>query len=292
MQLGIRQINIRPFPPLSAAGRMTILNLVNSARYAVQIIDIGRSVLYYTPGAVGARANRLPAGYGKKQRFQHNGRKKDMNRTLLRAVSCFLVSAIPVPGCATMKNPAAIGALTGAVIGAGAGAAIDHDKRGRGALIGAATGAAVGGGIGYLIQRQRNELEQIPGTEVEVQEQGGQEQLLVTMESALLFETDSFALKSGQETLDQIAATLNKYPESKVVVKGYTDSRGSEEHNLQLSERRAESVRNYLVAEQVDPARITSVGFGESLPVASNDTEDGRQQNRRVEIEIIPTESG
>jgi len=174
---------------------------------------------------------------------------------------------------------------------AGAGAAIDHDKRGRGALIGAATGAAVGGGIGYFIQRQRRDLEQIPGTEVAVEEQDGREQLVVTMESELLFDTDSFALKSGKDTLDQIAATLNRYPESKVIVKGYTDSRGSEEHNLQLSERRAESVRNYLVAKQVDPARITSVGFGESLPVASNDTGDGRRQNRRVEIEIIPTES-
>ena len=155
----------------------------------------------------------------------------------------------------------------------------------------AATGAAVGGGIGYLVQRQKRDLEQIPGTEVELQEQDGREQLVVTMESALLFDTDSFALKSGEETLDQIAATLNKYPESKVVVKGYTDSRGSEDYNLQLSERRAESVRNYLVAKQVDPSRITAIGFGESLPVASNDTQEGRRQNRRVEIEIIPTES-
>jgi len=214
-----------------------------------------------------------------------------MNRTVLRTVSCFLMVAVGVSGCATLKKPATIGALTGAAIGAGAGAAIDNDKRGRGALIGAATGAAVGGGIGYLVQRQKSDLEQIPGTEVEVQEQDGQEQLIVTMESALLFDTDSFALKSGRETLDQIAATLNKYPESKVVVKGYTDSRGSEEHNLRLSEQRAESVRNYLISKQVDPARITAVGFGESLPVASNDTEDGRRQNRRVEMEIIPTES-
>jgi len=214
-----------------------------------------------------------------------------MNIRLRKTVLYLLTIAVAVPGCETLKKPATIGALTGAAIGAGAGAAIDHDKRGRGALIGAATGAAVGGGIGYFIQRQRRDLEQIPGTEVAVEEQDGREQLVVTMESELLFDTDSFALKSGEDTLDQIAATLNRYPESKVIVKGYTDSRGSEEHNLQLSERRAESVRNYLVAKQVDPARITSVGFGESLPVASNDTGDGRRQNRRVEIEIIPTES-
>jgi len=214
-----------------------------------------------------------------------------MSRRLRKTMLCLLIVAVAVPGCETLRKPATIGALTGAVIGAGAGAAIDHDKRGRGALIGAATGAAVGGGIGYLVQRQKRDLEQIPGTEVEVQERDGRQQLVVTMESALLFDTDSFALKSGEDTLDQIAATLNKYPESKVVVKGYTDSRGSEDHNLQLSERRAESVRNYLVAKQVDLSRITAIGFGESLPVASNDTQEGRRQNRRVEIEIIPTES-
>jgi len=214
-----------------------------------------------------------------------------MSKTLLRTMSCILIVAVLLPACETLKKPAMIGALTGAAVGAGAGAAIDHDKRGRGALVGAAAGAAVGSGIGYLIQKQKSELEQIPGTEVEVQEQDGSQQLVVTMKSALLFETDSFVLKSGQETLNEIAATLNKYPESKVIVKGYTDSRGSEEYNLQLSERRAESVKNHLIAEQVDPARIVALGFGESSPVASNETEDGRQQNRRVEIEIIPTET-
>jgi len=213
-----------------------------------------------------------------------------MNKAFTRGVASLLLVAFVASGCETLKKPTVIGALTGAAVGAGTGAAIDEDKRGRGAGIGAAAGAAVGAGVGYLIERQRRKLEEVPGTEVRVEEKDGQQQLVVTMKSALLFDTDSFSITQGRETLDGIAETLIEYPESKVVVKGYTDSRGTEEYNLRLSERRANAVRDYLVAKQVRSARITAVGFGESFPVASNDTAEGRQRNRRVEIEIIPTE--
>lgn len=215
-----------------------------------------------------------------------------MRKAYLRIPACLTLVAIVASGCETLKKPTVIGALTGAVVGGGAGAAIDEDKRGRGAGIGAATGAAIGAGIGYYIEKQRQDLEKIPGAEVSVEEKDGKQQLVVTMKSALMFETDSFSITHGQESLDGIAETLNEFAESRLIVKGYTDSRGSEEYNLQLSQRRAEAVKNYLVAKQVAPSRITSVGFGESFPVASNDTESGRQQNRRVEIEIIPTEDG
>ncbi len=215
-----------------------------------------------------------------------------MNKGFTKAVACLLLVAFVASGCETLKRPTVIGALAGAAVGAGAGAAIDDDKRGRGAGIGAATGAAVGAGVGYVIERQRRKLEEVPGTEVRVEEKDGQQQLVVTMKSALLFDTDSFSITHGRETLDGIAEALIEYPESKVIVKGYTDSRGTEEYNLQLSQRRADAVKNYLVAKQVSAARITAVGFGESFPVASNDTVEGRQRNRRVEIEIIPTGGG
>jgi outer membrane protein OmpA-like peptidoglycan-associated protein len=213
-----------------------------------------------------------------------------MRKVYLRILTCLTLVAIVASGCETLKKPTVIGALTGALVGGGAGAAIDKNKRGRGAGIGAATGAAVGAGIGYYIERQRRDLEQVPGAEVSVEEVDGRQQLVVTMDSTLLFDTNSADITYGRDSLDQIADTLNEYPESKLIVKGYTDSRGTEEYNQKLSDRRANAVKNYLVAEQVDDSRITAIGFGEGFPVASNETAEGRQRNRRVEIDIIPTE--
>jgi outer membrane protein OmpA-like peptidoglycan-associated protein len=220
-----------------------------------------------------------------------------MNKTSLRVVAGLtLLAFVLSAGCDTlrgaMQKRTTQGALIGTAVGAGAGALIDRGKPGRGALIGAGAGAAVGAGIGYYLDRQKRELEKVPGAEVRVEEKDGTQQLVLTMTSSLLFETNSFDISRGRDSLDQIAETLNKYPESRVVVKGYTDSRGTEDYNLQLSQRRADAVKNYLIAKQVNPARITAVGFGESLPVASNDTEEGRQKNRRVEIEIVPTGAG
>ncbi len=214
-----------------------------------------------------------------------------MRKAYVRILACLTLVAILASGCETLKKPTVIGALAGTLVGAGTGAAIDKDKRGRGAAIGGVAGGLAGAGIGYYIERQRRDLEQIPGAEVSVEEVDGQQQLVVTMKSTLLFETDSANLTYGRDSLDQIAETLNKYPESTVIVKGHTDSRGTEEYNQQLSERRANAVRNYLIAERVDASRITAIGFGESLPVAPNDTEEGRQRNRRVEMDIIPTEA-
>ena len=157
----------------------------------------------------------------------------------------------------------------------------------------AAVGAAAGAGVGYYLDRQKQKLEQVPGTDVRIEEKDGKQQLVVTMKSALMFETDSFSITHGQESLDGIAETLNEFPESTVMVKGYTDSRGSEQYNLDLSRRRAEAVKNYLIAKRVAPSRITAVGFGESFPVASNDTESGIL-NRRVawKIEYSPYPPG
>ena len=138
----------------------------------------------------------------------------------------------------------------------------------------------------YLDQ-QAAELDAIPGAEVERRD----DSLLVNFSSQLLFDSGQQNLQPGAyDRLRSLATTLNNYPKSTVVIKGHTDSVGDEQFNQRLSEDRAARVRDFLVSERVQPSRITAIGFGESLPVATNDTEAGRAQNRRVEIEIRPDE--
>ena len=181
------------------------------------------------------------------------------------------------------------GAVVGALAGAGAGAAIGgHDHRAGGVLIGAAAGALAGSLIGKYLDDQAAELDAIPGAEVQRRD----DSLLVHFSDAILFETGKSNLMPGAyDRLSALARTLNNYPDSDVIVKGHTDGMGSETLNQRLSEERADRVRNYLVSEGITPRRLTAIGFGESLPVTSNDTPDGRAQNRRVEIEIRPRES-
>ena len=113
----------------------------------------------------------------------------------------------------------------------------------------------------------------------------------MTFQNPILFETNSSVLKSeAQALLDDVAAVLQKYPETDVLVKGHTDNTGSEGHNQQLSERRSQAVKNYLVTRGVTVARLQALGFGESMPVTSNTSADGRAQNRRVEMQIVANE--
>jgi len=175
-----------------------------------------------------------------------------------------------------------LGALGGALAGAAIGG---KDNRAGGALIGAATGALAGGLLGRYLDNQARELDAIPGAEVQRRD----DSLLVNFSSQLLFSTGSAQLQPGAyDRLRTLANTLNNYPKSAVVIKGHTDSTGSESANQRLSEERAERVRTFLVSEGVSGGRISAVGFGESLPVATNANEAGRSQNRRVEIEIKP----
>jgi outer membrane protein OmpA-like peptidoglycan-associated protein len=173
----------------------------------------------------------------------------------------------------------------GAGIGAAAGAAAAVLKGKREAdeiLAGAAIGAVVGGGIGAYMDAQQEKLARIPGTSVE---RVGEDTLLVHFDSDVLFSVNSASLDSdGRTTLEDVAGVLEQYPKTAVVVQGHTDSTGSEEHNQQLSDRRASSVRGYLVSRGVDADRVAAVGMGEDYPVASNDSESGRQENRRVDI--------
>ncbi|SPD74084.1 OmpA/MotB domain protein [uncultured Desulfobacterium sp.] len=203
----------------------------------------------------------------------------------------FLFIVILIFGCAQTKEAAKTktgkGAAIGAAGGAIAGAVIGHQSghRGAGALIGGVTGAIIGGAIGYKLDQQAKELEQIPDTHVEKKE----DRLVVTMSDSVLFDENSAILKSeAKETLSQTADVMVRYPDSDILVKGHTDSSGSEAYNQELSERRAKMVQNFLIAQGVSAARITAIGFGKTMPVAPNDTPQNRQKNRRVEIEIKP----
>lgn len=194
--------------------------------------------------------------------------------------------------CATntgtvLDDKRAQGAILGTLAGAAAGAAIDDNKRGRGALIGAAVGGLAGAGIGHYLEKQKQEIDQIP--DANVQQQG--EALLVAFPGDVLFDTGSSALAPGAYSrLDQLADTLARYPDTDVIVKGHTDGAGTEASNQTLSEQRADAVRRYLIGKGVPASRITAVGFGETMPLATNSTPEGRQQNRRVEIELRPNQ--
>jgi outer membrane protein OmpA-like peptidoglycan-associated protein len=202
------------------------------------------------------------------------------------------VCAGSLAACATntgtvLDDKRAQGAILGTLAGAAAGAAIDDHKRGRGALIGAAVGGLAGAGVGHYLEKQQQEIDQIP--DADVQQQG--EALLVAFPGDVLFDTGSSSLAPGAYgRLDQLADSLNRYPDTDLVVKGHTDGNGEESYNQTLSEQRADAVRRYLIGKGVSPARITSIGFGESMPLATNSTAEGRQQNRRVEIELRPNQ--
>jgi len=201
----------------------------------------------------------------------------------------FLILAFA--GCAQTQEAARTktgqGAAIGAATGALAGAVIGHQSgnRGTGAIIGGLAGAAIGGGIGYKLDQQAKELQQIKDAEVRRE----QDRLVVTMSGAVLFAVNSAVLKpTAMDKLAQMAGVLVRYPENDLLVKGYTDNTGTERYNQDLSERRAKAVKNYLILKGVSPRRITSLGFGETMPVASNATPEGRRKNRRVEVEIKP----
>ncbi|MEE9226695.1 MAG: OmpA family protein [Acidobacteriota bacterium] len=175
------------------------------------------------------------------------------------------------------KKGAAIGAATGAVLGALVGEG-EADE----ILAGAIIGAGIGAGVGAYMDKQEEKLARIPGTQVE---RVGKDTLLIHFESDILFRVDSTLLNpTAQSSLNQVASVLDEFPKTAVVIQGHTDSTGSEVHNQNLSERRAGSVRNFLIGRGLDAERMVAVGYGENHPVASNESSQGRNQNRRVDI--------
>lgn len=189
------------------------------------------------------------------------------------------------------EKGAAIGTGAGAATGAILGQAIGRDTGST--LIGAAVGAAVGGVAGGLIgnymdkqeQAMRQELANVESASV----QRTQDMLAVTFKSDILFGVGSASLKPGAfDEISRVARVLNQYPQTNIAIAGHTDNTGTAAHNQQLSEKRAANVKNALVGEGVNPARLTAAGYGEGKPVADNGTPEGRQMNRRVTILITP----
>ncbi|BDZ73235.1 MULTISPECIES: OmpA family protein [Methylophaga] len=188
---------------------------------------------------------------------------------------------------------------TGAAVGAAAGALLGYavDDGTGGVLAGAAVGALAGGGVGYYMDKQQKEMEaaladEQARNELKIQ-QLENETLKIDISSEVSFDFDSASLKSAfTPTLNKVADILQRYPNTIIHVVGHTDSVGSESYNMKLSERRAQSVVDYLSAEGVSSDRLFAIGKGESEPRATNDTEAGRQLNRRVELFVKPVIEG
>jgi outer membrane protein OmpA-like peptidoglycan-associated protein len=185
-------------------------------------------------------------------------------------------------------NRTAVGILGGAVGGYLLGDLVggNHDRNAK--VIGAGIGAIAGGAVGNYMDRQEAELRrQTAGTGVDVIRTG--DELVLRMPAGITFPVDSYALQPGvQGTLNEVARTLASYDQTYIDVLGHTDSTGSDAYNQALSERRAQSVADYLSTRGVARARMGIRGYGETQPIASNDTDAGRAQNRRVEIKVVP----
>lgn len=196
-----------------------------------------------------------------------------------------LLVAVLLTACASWGNREK-GAVIGAAAGAGAGAVIGNQtgSTARGAIIGAVVGGAAGAVIGHQMDQQAKELQQnIPGATVTRVGEG----IAVTFASGLLYDFDSDVVKpTAAENLRSLAQSLGKYPNTDILIVGHTDATGSDNYNQSLSERRAQSAQLFLVREGVSTSRLRATGRGETEPIASNDTETGQAQNRRVEIAI------
>ncbi len=178
------------------------------------------------------------------------------------------------------------GAAGGAAAGGAIGAVIGHQSGNTavGAIIGAAVGGAAGAYIGHYMDKQAEEIQRdLAGAKVERIGEG----IKITFDSGLLFDRNKSILKpASKENLTKLAVTLNKYPDTDILLEGHTDSDGTVEHNMELSQRRANSVAVFLSSKQVMETRFTTMAYGESQPIADNGTSAGRAQNRRVEVAI------
>lgn len=215
---------------------------------------------------------------------------------MLKKIVVVTVIAGFAAGCVTSTDPytgqqkisnTAGGAALGALAGAGVGLLAGGDDR-RNALIGAGIGALAGGSIGAYMDQQEAQLRgQLQGTGVSVTRQG--DYIILNMPSNITFTTDSASIQPAfYPTLNSVALVLKEYNQTLVDVYGHTDSTGSDQHNLDLSRRRAASVADYLVAQGTSGERFAVIGVGEAQPIASNATPEGRAQNRRVEIRLSP----
>jgi outer membrane protein OmpA-like peptidoglycan-associated protein len=205
------------------------------------------------------------------------------------AALALLANLSLLPGCKSLNNT-----QKGGAIGAGAGGAVggvignQSGNTAVGAIIGATVGGAAGALIGRQMDKQAEELEDdLEGAEVSRVGEG----IKITFDSGLLFDFDSYKLRQNtREDLQEMASTLEKYEDTNILIEGHTDAQGSEDYNQELSENRAEQVTQYLMELGVDPGRLNTIGYGESQPIAPNETSSGRQENRRVEVAIYANE--
>ena len=203
-----------------------------------------------------------------------------MRRTLTIGVMTALVVASY--GCATRaQTGAAVGAGGGAIIGAVIGKATGNTAAG--AIIGGVVGGAAGAIIGNYMDQQAADLRDIEGARIERIGEG----IKITFEGGLLFDVDRSDLRpAAQENLRKLTTVLQKYDDTNILVEGHTDATGTEDYNMQLSLRRSSTVATFLAAQGVSAGRLSAMGYGEVQPVANNETADGRQLNRRVEVAI------
>ena len=199
----------------------------------------------------------------------------------------------PYSGESGMSNStkgALIGAAAGAVVGLASGDdAVDRRQR---ALIGAGVGALAGGSVGYYMDKQEAELRaELEGTGVSVTRIG--DNITLNMPGNVTFATDSSDLNPAFfDVLNSVSKVLREFDQTVVEVAGHTDSTGSEAHNQTLSERRSSTVSQYLQSRKISSQRLITIGLGESMPLADNSQEIGRQSNRRVEITMVPLTNG
>jgi outer membrane protein OmpA-like peptidoglycan-associated protein len=202
---------------------------------------------------------------------------------VITVVFCILI--IPFIGCGLSQavKGGAIGAGAGGVIGGIIGHQTGHTAAG--AIIGAAIGGTAGTLIGHQMDVQAEEMRQnLKNAKVERVGEG----IKITFDSGILFTVNSSELQPvAKENIESLVKILNKYPDTNILIEGDTDNTGTEEYNQKLSERRAQSVADYQKILGIPGSRITTVGLGESNPIATNDTPEGRQQNRRVEVAIF-----
>jgi outer membrane protein OmpA-like peptidoglycan-associated protein len=188
---------------------------------------------------------------------------------------------------ACKMNKAEKGAVIGGTAGGAVGAAVGSRANNTlvGAIIGAAVGGTAGALIGHYMDKQAEELQRdLKNAKVERVGEG----IKITFDSGILFDIDQSTLTTtSKSNLNDLSATLKKYDDTDILIEGHTDSTGTEDHNLSLSRQRAEAVSGYLKLNGVSGSRITTNGYGEKQPVASNGTAEGRQQNRRVDLAIM-----
>ena len=217
---------------------------------------------------------------------------------MLRKIAFAAMAATFLAGCSTDPSTGerkisntAVGATAGALLGTATGLVIGKTTSAstrKSMLIGAGLGALAGGGVGLYMDNQESRLRaRLQGTGVSVTRVG--DDIILNMPSNITFDTDQSAIKPQFfETLNSVAIVLQEFNRTLVDVTGHTDSTGTPQHNQRLSEARAGSVAEYLIAQGNNPNRFQAIGMGQNDPIASNTTPEGRAQNRRVEIKIVP----